>query len=70
RTPDPTAMRGIVRQHYQRLYTAGSVSDDEIEAYLSHINFKSESNETFYKKISPHNNYYFKMSPGIWNMVP
>lgn len=49
-------MRGIIQQYYQRLCTVGSVSDDNIEAYLSHINFNhkvdQDDNEALIEPIT------------------
>ncbi|KAG0737661.1 hypothetical protein G6F57_012742 [Rhizopus arrhizus] len=38
-TSDPTAMRKIVREYYQRLYTTDHVQDIEIDNYLNTIHF-------------------------------
>ena len=55
-TSDPTAMREIVREYYQRLYTTDHVQEIDIDNYLNNIHFNrtvdQRENESLVSKIT------------------
>ncbi|KAG1038386.1 hypothetical protein G6F43_012696 [Rhizopus delemar] len=44
-TSDPSSLRAIVRDYYQQLYTINQVQDNDVDNYLSAINFERMVNQ-------------------------